>query len=219
MKITKYPQSCLLVETKGIQILVDPGVINWDDTFYQDFKNVDFILVTHRHGDHINAEAVKKIIGFGKAKIYSSSEVISYYPEIRMNVVKEGDILDLSGVKVQVTKAIHGYTPLLKDGKEIFENVGYIIDDGSTRFYITSDTICFNHNYECDVVALPVCGHGIVMGAFEAALFAKDVEARLTIPIHYDNPLYPVDMTDLEKVLNKHEVNYKILQVWENVEV
>lgn len=27
MKITKFPQSCLLIETKGKKILIDPGTL------------------------------------------------------------------------------------------------------------------------------------------------------------------------------------------------
>ena len=51
-----------------------------------------------------------------------------------------------------MVKAIHGYNPLLKNGGQVFENVGYIIDDGSHRLYTTSDTICFNNDYKADVV-------------------------------------------------------------------
>ena len=31
MKIIKYPQSCLLVETKGKKILIDPGTLKYKE--------------------------------------------------------------------------------------------------------------------------------------------------------------------------------------------
>jgi len=31
MKITKFPQSCLLVETKGKKILIDPGTLKYKE--------------------------------------------------------------------------------------------------------------------------------------------------------------------------------------------
>ena len=39
-----------------------------------------------------------------------------------------------------------------KSGGEIFENVGYILDDGYKRLYTTSDTINFNNDYKCDIL-------------------------------------------------------------------
>ena len=93
-----------------------------------------------------------------------------------------------------MVKAIHGYNPLLKNGGKVFENVGYIVDDGEHRIYITSDTICFDNDYKADVVALPVTAHGLTMSSFEAALFAKELGAKLVLPIHMDNEKYPTDM-------------------------
>lgn len=219
MKVTKYPQSCLLIEIKGKTLLIDPGAINWDDSFIDDFKDVDYIFITHRHGDHLYADAVKKILGFNKAKLYSSSEVAKFFPDLPINIVKDGDIVDFGDFKVEVVKAVHGFIPPFKAGKQIYENIGFIIDDGVVRFYATSDTICFEHEYKCDAIALPVCGHGIVMGPFEASLFSKDTSAKLTIPTHYDNPIFPIGLDEVEKTMKEQEITYKILSVRESIEI
>lgn len=116
--------------------------------------------------------------------IYSTQEVQNTYPEIKINIVKENDTLNFENIKIEVVKAIHGYNPLLKNGGKVFENVGYIVDDGEHRIYITSDTICFDTDYKADVVALPVTAHGLTMSSFEAALFAKELGAKLVLPIH-----------------------------------
>ena len=34
MKITKFPQSCLLIETKGKKILVDPGNLKYKEEYF-----------------------------------------------------------------------------------------------------------------------------------------------------------------------------------------
>ena len=53
MKITKYGQSCVLIETKGKRILIDPGDYEFKDSFLEkDWTNIDVILITHMHGDH-----------------------------------------------------------------------------------------------------------------------------------------------------------------------
>jgi L-ascorbate metabolism protein UlaG (beta-lactamase superfamily) len=59
MKITKLGHSCLLVEEKGVNILLDPGVFSSD---YQQLQNVDVLLITHEHSDHFDLNGVKKLI-------------------------------------------------------------------------------------------------------------------------------------------------------------
>ena len=139
MKITKYPQSCLLVETKGKKILIDPGTLKYKEEYFDVWNNVDIILITHKHPDHCNTEILEKISN--NIKIYSTQEVQDANKTLNINIIKENDIIELDSIKVEVVHALHGYQPLLKGAKEINENVGYIIDDGENRLYTTSDTI------------------------------------------------------------------------------
>ena len=130
------------------------------------------ILVTHKHSDHCNVEILNKINK--SIKIYSSNEVKNTYPELPINIVKEGEKIDIDNeITIEVVHAEHGYIPPMKTGAKVIENIGYIIDDGETRVYITSDTICFQNDYKCDILCVPVSDYGVVMGAFEASLFAN----------------------------------------------
>jgi len=215
MKIKKYPQSCLLIETNNKKVLVDAGSLKFQDKFLDEWKTADIILITHKHGDHIKSDVLKNI----NIPIYSTEEVQNTYPEVKFNIIKEKDILDFDDVKIEVTKAVHGYNPLLKNGGEVFENVGYIIDDGQHRLYITSDTICFNNDYKADIVALPVTAYGLTMSAFEASLFAKELGADLVLPIHMDNEKYPTDIDCMKKNFEKFEINYKVLNTLEEIEI
>lgn len=207
MKIIKYPQSCFMVETQNKRILIDPGSLKYQESFLEEWKKADVILITHRHSDHINCSVLKNL----DIPIYSTREVQEAYPEIKFNLVKEGGLLKFDGITVEVVKAVHGYNPNLKNGGEILENVGYIIDNGEHRFYITSDTICFNNNYKADVVALPVTAYGLTMSSYEAGLFARELGANLVLPIHMDNPKYP---TNLEYM--KEELIHYLLELQNN---
>ena len=215
MKITKYPQSCLMVETGNKRILIDAGGLKYQDKFLEEWNKSNIILITHKHGDHIKSDALKNI----NIPIYSTQEVQDAYPEIKFNIVKENDTLDFDSIKIEVVKAIHGYNPLLKNGGQVFENVGYIIDDGSHRLYTTSDTICFNNDYKADVVALPVTAHGLTMSAFEASLFSKELGANLVLPIHMDNEKYPTDVNYMKENFDKFGINYKVLGIEESIEI
>ena len=217
MKITKYPQSCLLVETKGKKILIDPGTLKYKEEYFDVWNSVDIILITHKHIDHCNTEILEKIND--NIKIYSTQEVQDANKTLNINIIKENDIIELDDIKVEVVHAVHGYQPLLKGGKEIYENVGYIIADGENRLYTTSDTICFKNDYKADILCVPVTGYGLTMSAFEAVLYAKEVGATLTIPIHMDNPAFPPDYKFIEEMFNKYKIEYEILENEESIEI
>ena len=215
MKIKKYPQSCLMIETNNKRILVDAGSLKYQDRFLSEWKTADIILITHKHEDHIKSDVLKDI----NIPIYSTQEVQDTYPDIKFNIVKENDILDFDDVKIEVVKAIHGYNPLLKNGGQVFENVGYIIDDGEHRLYTTSDTICFNNDYKADIVALPVTACGLTMSSFEASLFSKELGANLVLPIHMDNDKFPTDINYMQENFKKFNINYKVLGIEEEIEI
>ena len=217
MKITKFPQSCLLIETKGKKILVDPGNLKYKEEYFDIWNNVDIILITHKHPDHCNTEILEKLNK--NIIIYSTKEVAEANKSLKISIIKENDIIELDDIKIKVVHAIHGYQPLLKGAKEVHENVGYIIEDGQNRLYTTSDTICFKNDYKTDILCIPVTGHGLTMSAFEAALYAKEVEAVLTIPIHMDNPAFPPDFDFIKEMFEKYEVEYEILENDESIEV
>lgn len=217
MKITKFPQSCLLIEAEQMKILIDPGNLKYKDEYFDIWNNVDIILITHKHPDHCNTEVLQKLNK--NIKIYSTKEVQKANKNLNINIIKENDIIELENIRIEVVHAIHGYQPLLKGEKEIHENVGYIIDDGKNRIYSTSDTICFKNDYKADILCIPVTGHGVTMSAFETALYAKEVGAVLTIPIHMDNPAFPPDFNFIKEMFEKYEIEYEILENEENIEI
>lgn len=57
------------------------------------------------------------------------------------------------------------------------------------------------------------------MGVYEAALFAKDTNAKLVIPLHADKSNYPVNFDFLKEMFEKHEVDYEILENDESIEI
>ena len=214
MKITKYPQSCFMVKTCGKNILVDPGSISYDPSFAVDWAKADFILITHKHGDHCHAEILKDF----SAPIYSSAEVAAAYPELKITKVKVGQELALAdGINVSVVNAVHGYLPHLRGDKEIHENIGFILNAEGKKIYFTSDSVCFKNDYKCDILCVGINEHGLSMTPAAAARFAKECGAGLVLPCHLDNPVFPVDIPRMENTLKENEINYRILKTKETI--
>jgi len=218
MKITRYAHSCLLIEVMDQRILVDPGVYNYDESWLEtDWQDINIILLTHKHQDHCHLPALKHLAEKG-AKIYSTKEVQETYSELKMNIIKEGEVLNISKkLKITVTKALHGYFPGMP-GTNLKECVGYIIDDGK-KAYVTGDTISFPNNYQCDIIFLPMNNHGIVLGPEEGAIFAKESGASIICPIHGESEKFPTDWKKVKMELEKNGLNYKILKLKESLEI
>ena len=51
MKITKYPQSCVMVEINNKKILIDAGGLKYQEKYFEAWKKADIILITHKHPD------------------------------------------------------------------------------------------------------------------------------------------------------------------------
>lgn len=217
MKITKYPQSCLLVEAAGVKLLFDPGNLKYEDRFFDVFNSADAVFITHKHPDHCDDELLLKLDA--GIPLYITKETLAAHPDLgRAELIQEGEEVSVGGVTVKAVHAIHGYHPKMR-GNEVCENVGYTVDDGRKNLYITSDTICFQTDIKTDIIAVPVTGYGVTMTAFEAALFSKETGARHTILTHMDNPAFEVDWDYINKHFGDAGVTYTMLGVGEAIEV
>ena len=218
MKLTRFPQSCFLLETKDVTILIDPGKLLYEETFLEKWKKATVILVTHKHGDHIYPDVLEKLLQNASTHFYTSQEVATKYPEFDCTVVQAGETLEFGSTKVEVTRAEHGWMPRLRGGNEIHDNIGFIVDDG-VRAYHTSDTICFEHDYTCDVLMIACNNHGLVTGPIETAIFAQETKAKLVLPCHDHNEVLPADREAVERELKKAKLNYKFLEIGEEIDL
>ena len=220
MKLTRYGQSCILIESEGKRILIDPGYMNLTDSIIdKDWMNIDAIFVSHKHRDHIDENAVVKIIKSSNPVVYTSKEVSKEFSKINFKSIKVGTKISIGKINVEVVDSIHGYMPLMRGPMEINENLGFIITEGKNRVYFTGDTIGFKNDYKCDVIIVPVSGNGPVLGSFEAALFSKATDAKIAIPVHYDNPMFNVNLDEVKQDFEKVGVKCKILDIGQSLEL
>ncbi|MFA6087915.1 MBL fold metallo-hydrolase [Mucilaginibacter sp.] len=128
MKISKYIHSCLLFELDGHKLLFDPGNFTFAEGIVtpNDFADVDSIIITHIHPDHLDTENLKKIVELSNATVYTNMEVGTAIQKagIHYNLIEEG-IYRVGPFKLQAISVVH--EPLLDN--PIPKMTGFIIND------------------------------------------------------------------------------------------
>ena len=84
MRVTRFTQSCLLVENGGSRILIDPS----GEDLAVDFGKLDAVLYTHEHADHFDPALCKKFMEQGTA-VYANASTAKQI-EGRPNIVEDG---------------------------------------------------------------------------------------------------------------------------------
>jgi L-ascorbate metabolism protein UlaG (beta-lactamase superfamily) len=136
LEITFIGHASLMFKFDGKIFHVDPVSQEGD---YSMLAKADLILVTHDHGDHLDAKAIEQILKPTTAILVSSSCVNRV---ARAIIMKNGDTREVQGVSVTAVPAyniIH-----LRDGKNPFHpkgnGNGYVITFGNKNVYIAGDT-------------------------------------------------------------------------------
>jgi len=77
MKISKYLHSCLVFEQDGYKLLFDPGKFSFAEGLVSPemFADVDGIIITHIHPDHLDVDILEKVITISHAPVYTNGQV------------------------------------------------------------------------------------------------------------------------------------------------
>ena len=185
--------SCLLIESDGRRILVDPFLTDNPAAQVQaDEVEADVILISHGHGDHVgDAVSIAQRTG---ATVVTNFELGNWFTEQGIKTVhgmQHGGGHQIDPVThVRLTLAFHGST--LPDGKGYGGNpCGFLLTmaDGS-RIYDAADTALFGDmkligEGGLDLAILPI-GDYYTMGPADSIRAIKLLEPRAVMPIHYD---------------------------------
>jgi len=203
MKITKYGQSAILIEDyKKKRILIDPGSFCFEQITPEEFGKIDILLITHKHSDHFIPDKIKIIIQNNPGIIVlSNQEVKEILDEAELIFPSETKTID--DIKIKCISQVHGDLP---NGMKKPIDIGFLIDN---KLYHPGDSIYMEEKPHAEILFLPFCGK-VVMDIPDAIKFAREVDAKLIIPIHYDNPAYPADPNNL--VSQGKGLNIKILK-------
>lgn len=181
MRITKYPQSCLLLEKDDKRLLIDPGNFAAAKYAAEDFLPLDGVLVTHEHADHADIGLLGALADAG-VKIVTNKSTAGVLGEIAADTIDDGIEMEIGGFTVQAHELPHC---LMVDGSEGPQNTGFIID---STFFHSGDGVSTS-GVSVDVAAIPIAGPDISI--HDAYAFIESLGAQIVIPMHYDS--YVVD--------------------------
>ncbi len=170
----------------GKTILIDPWITNpKSPVTLEELKNVDFILVTHDHGDHIGetVEIAKRtnatVVGVYELTLYLSEQGVKNV--IPLNV--GGSVKLTSEIEVYAVPAVHSSSKGVP--------VGYVISIPEFTIYHAGDTGIFmdmeliGRLFNIDLALLPIGGM-FTMSPREAAIAVSMLKPRYVIPMHYN---------------------------------
>src|SRR4051812_6166023 len=108
MKITRYFQSCLLIEEGKVRILIDPS--SHEKGRMGKLGRIDAVLYTHEHSDHFDPEMAQTFVEQGIAPVYANASTAKLIKASK-TIVKNGQQFEISGVKVKVIELPHCSMP------------------------------------------------------------------------------------------------------------
>src|SRR5487761_1121979 len=106
MKVTKYPQSCLIIEQNGKRLAIDPGSLVAAKYSAQEWLPLNAVLITHEHGDHADPELIRGLAA-GGVPVVANQSTKNLLGEIVMQAVADGESFDVAGFNVTARELPH----------------------------------------------------------------------------------------------------------------
>lgn len=212
MKITKLGHCCLLIEHNNKRILTDPGA--WS-TAQNQVTNIDIILITHEHPDHLHIESLQAILQNNPSvKIITNTAVGKILSEknITFTLLEHGQTITHENILIEAFGNAH---------EEIYEqfgmvqNTGYFIDN---KFFYPGDAFT-KPGKPVEILALPIVAPW--MNFKTSMKYAIEIKPKIAFPVHdgaliagRSGPIYAVPA----KVFEPHTIKFIPLKEGESFE-
>ena len=175
------------------ELVIDPARLSF----------VDIVTSTHNHTDHLDAETLSPILAANPRVKLLIAEANRAFVADRLKIdpasaigLDDGTSVDVSGIRFSGVASAH--EALERDEHNRAKYLGYVLQFGSWSIYHSGDTVRYEGMtgkllpFKIDIALLPINGRsperrvpGNLFGR-ETAQLAKDIEAKLVIPCHFE---------------------------------
>jgi L-ascorbate metabolism protein UlaG (beta-lactamase superfamily) len=175
------------------ELVIDPARLSF----------VEIVTSTHNHTDHLDAETLSPIIAANPKVKLVIAEANRAFVADRLKIdagvaigLDDGVSVEISGIRVSGVASAHETLERDEYGRARF--LGYVLQFGEWAIYHSGDTVRYEgmaeklRPFKIDVALLPINGRAperrVPGNLFtsEAARLAKDIEAKLVIPCHFE---------------------------------
>ena len=177
MRITHLGHACLLVETDGARLLIDPGTYS---SGFEELTGLDAVIATHQHPDHLDPDQLPGLRGRNpEAQILLETETVDTVDSgDALTAVAAGWTGEIGDVAL---RAVGGRHAVNHDQVPTPGNVGFLATAGGTTVFHPGDS--YDEAPDgVDVLGLPLNAPWCRMS--ETLAFLRAVSPRLVVPIH-----------------------------------
>ena len=226
MKIKFLGQNCFLFTYNGKNILSDPfyNFQKEKSGFDINSQKIDYVLITHAHGDHI-ADVKELLETHPEATLIEQPEICGYFKHPNSIDINFGGSAKVDDLKISMVPASH--TSSFPDGTYGGEPCGYMFRFQGKNIYFAGDTgimadmEIFPRLFgNIDLAILPVGSHYTMCARKASFAAAELLNTKKVIGCHFDTfPPIKINHEEAKELFAERNIDFALPQLGEEFEI